>query len=73
MLAEAGPAGVRPRDLYTAAGRSSSWLFELAKRWTDEGTLTRTADGLYADPRAVAGPRAVPDTASTDTVPSHAQ
>jgi hypothetical protein len=77
MLAEAGPAGVRPRDLYTAAGRSSSWLHDLAQIWDAEGTLTRTADGLYADPRALhtppATPGAAPSTPATDTVHSHAR
>lgn len=53
MLAEAGPEGVAPRDLYTAATRSSSWLHPLINQWCDEGTAMRTSKGRYADPRSV--------------------
>jgi DNA segregation ATPase FtsK/SpoIIIE, S-DNA-T family len=47
-LAEAWPEGVRAKDLYTAATRSSSWFYPVANAWADEDIVQRTTHGTWA-------------------------
>lgn len=42
LLMEAGPEGVRAVDLYRAAGRSSSWFYNLTAMWEADGKVART-------------------------------
>lgn len=56
-LAEAWPDGVRAKDLYRAATRSSSWFYPVANAWAEENIVQRTMHGTWAlvapPPRAV--------------------
>lgn len=47
-LAQAGATGCSAKDLYTAAGRSSSWFHPVINEWIDdEGTVVRGGHGRY--------------------------
>lgn len=46
-LSAGGAAGVRAVDLYTAAGRSSSWFHPVVSEWIEAGEVERHGHGRY--------------------------
>lgn len=47
LLQQAQPPGIRPRDLNTGSGMSSSWTHQQLSALIENGVVTKPADGRY--------------------------